>query len=198
MTKMKIKKKLISENFFMHYFFMIHDYKSALFPINQSKSFYSPFIKNSSHIPKEKIVLFKLPKYKFDTNNLNNINTALFIGQPDYFNRKKFKKALLNIFLENNINHCLYKPHPVEHQNIINSNDFENIELIEKNISIETISSNIFPRIVISGLSSAIIHLKLSNQDTKFYSIVTTGSDKFARKSIIKFFEMYKINIIYS
>ena len=85
----------------------------------------------------------------------------------------------------------------MEHQNIINSNDFENIELIEKNISIETISSNIFPRIV-KHLSIAIIHLKLSNQDTKFYSIVTTGSDKFARKSIIKFFEMYKINIIYS
>lgn len=181
--------------FFALFFFMYHNYKSSLFPIHQSKNFYSPFIKNSIHIPKEKIISFKLPNYKFKNSEINS-NTALFIGQPNYFFPKKFKKKLLNIFSDNDINHCLYKPHPVEKKSIIVRSDFEKIDFIDKNISIETLAPNISPKIVVSGLSSALIHLKLTNPETKFYSIVPKGSDVFARKSIIKFFKMNEINII--
>jgi hypothetical protein len=184
----KLKKYFIAL-----FFFQKHDYKSDLFPIDISKSFYTPFKKNSTHIPRHKIINFSLPDHRF---NLPKKNHLLFIGQPNYFKREIFKKTLLKILRDNNIDNLIYKPHPVELNYIIDKNDFENINFIDKNIAIETLASELSPQIVVSGLSSALIHLHLNNSDLKFYSIVPTGSEIYARKSIIKVFKEIGINII--
>lgn len=174
-------------------FFSLHDFKSDLFPIDIASFFYTPFKNNSSHIPKSKIINFNLPNYKF---NIDTKNHLLFIGQPNYFNKEIFKRSLLKLIKKNNIDKILYKPHPVEQDYIIDNNDFLNISFLEKNIAIETIVSELSPKIVVSGLSSSITHFKAVNPKVEFYSIVPEGSDIFARKSIIKVFKEMGINII--
>lgn len=186
--KIPIKKYLISLLMF-HKF----DYKSDLFPINIAKKFYSPFLINSSHIPINKIVNFKLPDHKFSSSEKY---TALIIGQPNYFDKKIFKEALITILNSNKIEKCFYKPHPVELEYVLNNDDISYLKFINKNIAIETISKKLHPKIVISGLSSALIHLKICNPEVKFYSIVPKKSIIHARKSIIKIFNNYGIKII--
>lgn len=189
-------KKIIISLLILHKF----DYKSDLFPINYASKFYSPFSKNSSHIPLNKIFNFKLPNHKF--NSLEK-HTALIIGQPNYYgdytefnDNRLFKKALINILRENKINKCLYKPHPVEKKYIINKNDVSNLQVIDKSIAIETISKKLSPKIVISGFSSSLIHFKICNPDVDFYTITPKKSIIYSRKSIIKVFNDYGIKII--
>lgn len=188
----KLKKYLISL-----FFFHIHDYKSDLFPIDLAKSFYTPFKKNSGHIPNHKVINFTLPDHKFNKLKKNHL---LFIGQPNYYEEfgpgSGFKNSLMKLINDSNIDTILYKPHPVEKNYIINDNDFVNIRFLDKNISIETIASKLSPKIVVSGLSSALIHLKVCNSNVQFYSIVPKGSNIFARKSIVKTFKEMGINII--
>ena len=178
-------------------FLYIHDYKADLFPIDIAKSFYTPFDKNSSHIPIHKVTRFKLPDFKF--NDLTK-NDLLFIGQPNYYEEfgpgSGFKDALLKLIYTSNIDTVLYKPHPFEKNYLIDSKDFDNITILDKNVSIETMASQLAPKIVVSGLSSALTHLNAGNPDVAFYSIVPKGSDICARPSIIKIFEEMGIIII--
>lgn len=166
----RIRKHLAPYLFF--YKFKKYD---NLFDINNEKvfKFYTPIVSENLTINNfEKIEKIELNNFKFRGKDKYD---ALLLGAPlnnctDNQILDIFKK-INEVLSTNNVYSIAYKPHPLEKNVALRtliSRDYKLTEL-EKRIPIEEHTSKILPKIILSFNSSAVISLKLSNQEKDFY-----------------------------
>jgi len=173
--------------------FHIFKYKNGFLPIESARTFYIPMNLGKHLAYKVKTQEIRLSSFAFGNNTDGR---ALFLGQPDYYDRIRFQHLLCKAIADLKIERLYYKPHPVETSILKFSNSSCEIIYLDKKIPIEKLASELDPKFVLSGLSSAVVSLISANPDVSFIAIVPTNTLVHARNTIAKVFKEIGVNLV--